>query len=187
MFFGGRLSKFPISCIIEFTPPSSSGLGHRVFSPRIWGSNPHGGTIIVKISLAKTSKDFEKCFSVMAQLRTNLSKAEFIEKVKRQQKAGYSLVFMEDKNGVVAVAGFRISECLAWGKFLYVDDLVTDEKSRSKGYGGKLFDWLVEYAKSEKCNELHLDSGIQRFGAHKFYKNKKMNIIAHHFSLNLKK
>ena len=52
--------------------------------------------------------------------------------------SGYRLAFVQDTDGVVAVAGFRVGENLAWGRFLYVDDLVTLPSHRSKGYGAKL-------------------------------------------------
>jgi GNAT superfamily N-acetyltransferase len=67
-----------------------------------------------------------------------------------------------------------------------VDDLVTRESSRSKGYGQRLFKWLLSEAKSRDCDQLHLDSGVQRFGAHRFYLAGRMDIIAHHFAMKLK-
>ena len=69
--------------------------------------------------------------------------------------------------------------------FCYVDDLVTDESERSLGYGGALFDWLVAEARAEGCGKLELDSGVQRFAAHRFYLTKRMIISSHHFSLEL--
>ncbi|HEY9659827.1 MAG TPA: GNAT family N-acetyltransferase, partial [Allocoleopsis sp.] len=86
---------------------------------------------------------------------------------------------------VVGVAGFRVSECLAWGKFLYVDDLVVLEAERSKQYGQRLFEWVVDYAKQHACEQLHLDSGVQRFDAHRFYFKQRMSIGAYHFVLQL--
>ena len=68
---------------------------------------------------------------------------------------------------------------------MYVDDLVADESSRSQGHGGALFDWLVRHAKESACSQLHLDSGVQRFSAHRFYLAKRMQIVCHHFSLEL--
>ncbi|MBI3921087.1 MAG: GNAT family N-acetyltransferase, partial [Armatimonadetes bacterium] len=87
---------------------------------------------------------------------------------------------------VVAVAGFRLSENLAWGRFLYVDDLVTDEAERSRGHGQELLEWLLEYAHQQDCDQFHLDSGVQRFGAHRFYLRHGMDITSHHFALKLK-
>ncbi|MFH1108367.1 MAG: GNAT family N-acetyltransferase [Planctomycetota bacterium] len=99
---------------------------------------------------------------------------------------GYRLAFLEDGGEAKAVAGFRFLEFLAWGRILYVDDLVTLARERSKGFGDRLFDWLVEQAVERGCDQLHLDSGVQRFGAHRFYLRKRMDITAHHFALKLK-
>lgn len=122
----------------------------------------------------------------MAELRPHVQPDEFLLRVRRQAEiADYKLAYLSDGE-VKAVAGFRISECLAWGKFLYVDDLVSKSGQRSKGYGAALFDWLVEYARRENCDQFHLDSGVQRFAAHRFYLNKRMSIEAHHFGLKLK-
>jgi GNAT superfamily N-acetyltransferase len=82
---------------------------------------------------------------------------------------------------VVAVAGFRIGENLAWGRFLYVDDLATLPAHRSKGYGAKLLSWLMELAAKEGCQQMHLDSGIQRKDAHRFYEREGMTMASFHF------
>jgi GNAT superfamily N-acetyltransferase len=139
-----------------------------------------------KISLAKTDEEIQNCYAVMNELRQHIPSKEFLQRIKKQEKiADYKLAYLLDEE-VKAVAGFRISECLAWGKFLWVDDLVSKSRERSKGYGGMMFDWLVEYAKKENCEQLHLDSHVQRFDAHRFYLNKRMIIEAHHFSMRLK-
>jgi len=95
------------------------------------------------------------------------------------------LAYLEDEGAIRSVAGFRIQEMLAWGRVLYVDDLVTADVDRSSGYGGQLFDWIVEHARANGCDQLHLDSGVQRFAAHRFYLCRRMEISAHHFSLKL--
>ena len=141
------------------------------------------------IFLAKSDEEIRKCYVVMAELRGHVEPDEFLLRVKRQQAtAAFELAgITSEKDGEVkAVAGFRISENLAWGKFLYVDDLVSKGDERSKGYGGALFDWLVEYARKNNCEQFHLDSNVQRFAAHRFYLVKRMNIEAHHFGLKLK-
>lgn len=139
----------------------------------------------VRIRLAKEDHEIQSCYRVMAQLRPHVSEDEFLPRVKRQATiAGYQIAYLVDRE-VKAVAGFRISECLAWGKFLYVDDLVSEANERSKGYGSKLFDWLVNHAQEKKCDQFHLDSAVQRFDAHRFYFIKRMIIEGHHFGLKL--
>ena len=138
------------------------------------------------IALATTDAEISRCFPVMAQLRPHLSESAFLGRVRRQRETqGYHLAFVELDAIVVAAAGFRILENLAWGRFLYVDDLVTDSARRSAGHASTLFDWLVARALEEKCDALHLDSGVQRFAAHRFYLRHRMDITSHHFALVL--
>lgn len=142
---------------------------------------------MTRIDVARSEADIARCFPVMVELRPTLSREEFVERVSRQQESfGYGLVYLEEGGRIRAVAGFRISECLAWGKFLYVDDLVSAGGDRSRGHGGALFDWLVEHARSLSCDQLHLDSGVQRFEAHRFYLRKRMDITSHHFVMKLR-
>ena len=140
----------------------------------------------MKIALAETEADIARCYPVMVELRPHLSATEFVARVRKQQVAGFQLAYLEEAGEVRAVAGFRYLETLGWGKILYVDDLVAAPAQRSRGHGGKLFDWLVAQAKQNNCDEFHLDSGVQRFGAHRFYLARRMDINCHHFALKLK-
>ena len=138
-----------------------------------------------QIALAMTDFEIDRCHPVMCELRPQVPREAFLSRVRRQGHGGYLLACLESGGEVKAVAGFRIFECLAWGRVLYVDDLVTSAQVRSKGHGERLFDWLVDRARSEGCDELHLDSGVQRFGAHRFYLRKRMDITCHHFAMKL--
>jgi GNAT superfamily N-acetyltransferase len=138
----------------------------------------------MEIFLATSEASIARCFPVIHLLRPHLVESEFVDRIQRQQQQGYQLAYGED-GGVKAIAGFRISENLAWGKFLYVDDLVTAESDRSKGYGARLFEWLVERAREQGCQRLELDSGVQRFAAHRFYFRQRMEIASYHFTLKL--
>jgi GNAT superfamily N-acetyltransferase len=137
------------------------------------------------IALATTDADLTACFPVMVQLRPHLTREEFFTRVRRQQESGFQLAALRSAGEVVAVAGFRVLENLAWGRFLYVDDLVTSAARRSQGHGEALLDWLVARARTDGCAQLHLDSGVQRFGAHRFYLAQRMDITSHHFALKL--
>lgn len=139
----------------------------------------------MNIALAATDSDIERCFAVMQQLRPHLAAADFVTRVRRQQSEGYRLAYLDDAGNVCALAGFRIYEKLHSGRTLYVDDLVTDAVQRSHGYGQKLFGWLATHARNEGCDTLDLDSGVQRFGAHRFYLHQRMDIVSHHFALKL--
>lgn len=137
-------------------------------------------------ALAQSDPEILRCFPVIAELRPHLVEGEFVARVRRQQRdGGYQLAFIEEEGSVMAVAGFRVGEFLAWGRILYVDDLVTTSAGRSRGHGQRLFDWLAARAREAGCVQLHLDSGVQRFDAHRFYLRHRMDITAHHFALKL--
>ncbi|GJQ27522.1 MAG: hypothetical protein HBSAPP02_25540 [Phycisphaerae bacterium] len=138
------------------------------------------------ISVAKHDDEIAACWPVMAELRPHVNETEFVARVHRQAASGYRLARLEAAGRVVSVAGYRIGENLSWGRHLYVDDLVTAAAARSKGYGEALFNWLVEEARRNECDALHLDSGVQRFAAHRFYLAMRMDITSHHFAIKLK-
>jgi len=139
----------------------------------------------MKIALAESGTDIARCFPVMAELRPHLKAAEFSARVQKQRTTGFHLAYLEEAGDIKVVAGYRYLETLAWGKILYVDDLVALPNERSRGFGGQLLDWLVAQARQNACAEFHLDSGVQRFAAHRFYLKRRMDIICHHFALKL--
>ena len=137
------------------------------------------------IRIADGDDEVSRCYPVMRNLRPHVPEGEFLGRVRRQQGGGYVLAYLEDSGNVTCVAGFRVVENLMSGRMLYVDDLVTLDGVRSRGYGKQMFDWLVARARSEGCAYLELDSGVHRFDAHRFYATNRMMISAHHFALKL--
>lgn len=125
-------------------------------------------------------------FEAMRALRPHLdSEAAFVARVDGvQRREGYRLAVALGEDGTVeAVAGFRVGENLAWGRFLYVDDLSTLPAGRRRGHGRALLTWLEDEARRLGCDELHLDSGVgpDREDAHRLYFNAGFRIYAHHF------
>lgn len=137
------------------------------------------------VKLATSSAEIRGCFPVLSQLRPHLSRDGFVETIHRMQKNNrFNLAYLDD-DGVKAVAGFRISEWLFTGAYLEIEDLVTKEGHRSKGYGGLLFDWLRRHATESGCRQLRLVSGVSRADAHRFYLAKGMSFEAKYFSCTL--
>jgi GNAT superfamily N-acetyltransferase len=137
------------------------------------------------IHIAATDTEIVACYSVMRELRPHIAEEEFLSRVRGQESKGYRLAYVREPNGVVAVVGFRFGENLAWGRFLYVDDLATLSGHRSSGYGSQLLSWLKELAAKEGCLQLHLDTGVQRKEAHRFYEREGMTMAGYHFFENI--
>ena len=135
------------------------------------------------VQRAVTDDAIQRCFPLYHELRPHLVESEIVERVRRQERAhGYEMVFLAEEGVPVALAGFREAEFLAWGRVLYVDDLITAARARGRGHGGVLMDWLIAEARRRGCAELHLDSGVNRFSAHRLYHSRRLEISSHHFS-----
>jgi GNAT superfamily N-acetyltransferase len=134
------------------------------------------------------SPDTGLAFPAVQALRTDLTDEQsFLRQVEEIQRAeGYRLVaaFEEGKASACAVGGFRTGHSLAWGHYLYVDDLSTLPQARRRGHARLLLDWLVEEAGRLGCEQVHLDSGVgfDRADAHRLYLNAGLVIAAHHFA-----
>ncbi|MEV0647699.1 GNAT family N-acetyltransferase [Phytomonospora sp. NPDC050363] len=128
-------------------------------------------------------------FHAMRELRPSLTTVEEFTAIVDEQlrPGGYLLAgaFLDIAGDAVAVAGYRYTQSLAAGKHMYVDDLVSLPEVRGQGHTRELFAWLREEAKANGCEQLHLDSGTQRHGAHRFYLANGMHIPAFHFSTAL--
>ena len=139
----------------------------------------------MNIHLVTDPDHIKRCAPVLRELRTFLTEEEITDRVQQQMKDGYRLACVEATDTVASVAGYRILRNLTYGKFLYVDDLVTRADHKRTGYAGQLLEWLCEQARDQGCSFLILDSGVQRFEAHRFYLAHRMDITAHHFARKL--
>jgi len=137
----------------------------------------------MQVYLLQSDSELDKICEVILQLRPQYDLQTLKVQIEKQQKSGYKIAYVKQDEEIICVAGFVIGEKLAWGKHIYIDDLVTSDAYRSTGAGSFLINWLKQYAKENGCQQLHLDSGIQKFPAHRFYLRERFNIASHHFSI----
>jgi GNAT superfamily N-acetyltransferase len=122
----------------------------------------------------------------LLELRPRLETVDrMTSQIDAQRSDGYRVVasFEDGDEDAAAVAGFRIVHNLAWGRFAYVDDLVTREALRGRGHADAVMEWVEREARRQGCGELHLDSGVgpDRADAHRFYFRHGMRISSYHF------
>ena len=129
---------------------------------------------------------FERAFGLMSLLRPHLSHEDFLAAVPRlMESTGYRLVGLEYSGRLVALAGVRMAEWLHRGRYLEVEELVTDPGARSRGHGRALLAWIRDYGRDQGCQQLRLVSGVQRSDAHRFYEREGMVWEAKYFSMDL--
>ena len=93
---------------------------------------------------------------------------------------------VEGGRAPASLMGFRFLETTAWGRILYIDDLVTSPEFRGQGHASTLLDYALARAEQADCDQIHLDSGPSRHDAHRLYLNKGFHISSHHFSRPLR-
>ncbi len=135
------------------------------------------------IALPTGAAEWDQAFPVLQELRPHLT-PECLEAALRDGGAqGLVFIGLFGDDQCIGVAGYRLINNTSAGRKLHVDDLVVTESNRSLGAGKLLFAELVRRAEQLQCTALELDSGVQRFEAHKFYLQSGMHIRSHHFSL----
>ncbi len=80
---------------------------------------------------------------------------------------GYAFCVMQDLSGC---------SNLRPDKSLYIDDICVDEKCRRSGVGKRLYDFVIQYAKEEKCFNVTLNVWDKNPDAKAFYEKMGMRV-----------
>lgn len=136
----------------------------------------------LRLSHIETDADCLASFGVMRELRPHLGDVQaYIRQLRRQAGQGYRLLAAWGGDRVVGLAGYRLQENLIYGRFIYIDDLVTTDETRRHGVGAMLIDAVREQARREDCAQLVLDTGLGNALAQRFYFRQGLLSAALHF------
>lgn len=128
-------------------------------------------------------EELERCFPVLKELRPHLSEQEYLE-IYRHAHAmdGYEILALEYRGQVVALMGYRILYDFVRGRHLYIDDLVSTEKMRSKGFGAELLKHAESIARDLGCKSMRLCAVLENDKGIKFYEKNQWNKRAYAFA-----
>ncbi len=136
----------------------------------------------VTILHAETDEQILATFDVMRQLRPQMERDGYVALIRELMASdGLKMLALVDAGAVRAAATYRLMNMLYCGRLLYVDDLVADERVRSRGYGAQLVDRLKDEARRNSCSEVQLISRVIREQAHRFYFREGFGIECFHF------
>jgi hypothetical protein len=103
-------------------------------------------------------------------------KGDYVAYLQRMAEDGAGIVQLLHENDVRALAVWRTFLTTYCGRRFEIDDLVTAEGHRSKGYGATLIKALEAKARSLSCNAVMLTSATWRVDAHRFYLRERYAI-----------
>ncbi len=131
--------------------------------------------------------DLERCYPLMKELRPHLSYEDYLTIYDdAHSTGGYEIVAIEENGEILAVMGYRFLSDFVRGKHLYIDDLVTAEKARSKGWGRELLRFAEELAYTNGCKSLRLCTGVENERGVSFYERNGWVKRAFAFTKKLK-
>ncbi|WP_345238939.1 GNAT family N-acetyltransferase [Pontibacillus salipaludis] len=126
----------------------------------------------MELKRVEKEEDIKAIYPLMCQLRSHLNQEDYVELVSEAMAFDrYQLVALMEHEKPVAVIGYKRMTTLYYGRFIWVCDLVTDQKERSKGYGNKLLTFVEKEAATLGFDTVALSSGIKRHMAHRFYED----------------
>lgn len=114
-------------------------------------------------------KELDIVWEVLSQLRDSIDYDEFENLVYDMRQKEYKMFGLFEGVELVTYAGAFIQTNLYHKRHLFIDDFVTYDSVRSRGYGDAMMEYLINYAKVGACENIVLSSGIQREDAHRFY------------------
>jgi GNAT superfamily N-acetyltransferase len=117
-------------------------------------------------------EEMRSAYALMHELRLDVSQVVYMQRLSDMVTNGYRLFALQVDGHHVALAGVTLATNLYYGRYLWVYDLVTTERQRSRGHGRKLLDYLEQMARNEHCDTIALSSGVQRLDAHRFYEDR---------------
>lgn len=118
------------------------------------------------------TRQWLEAFSIMKQLRTDLTEETYIELLQDMSKDGYKLYAMSVEEKIVSLVGLSWRINFYNKRHIFIYDLVTDVSQRSFGYGEKLLKYIHDWASENGAEYVALESGLQRSEAHRFYEDK---------------
>lgn len=135
----------------------------------------------------ETDADYRAAFPVMRELRPHLVDTEsFAAQARRQAAQNYRLLAAfgpgDDREVVLGLAGYRLQENLIYGRFVYIDDLVTLSDRRGTGVGAALIDAVRELARAQGCAMLVLDTALGNARGQRFYFRNGLLSAGLHFN-----
>ena len=111
-----------------------------------------------------SEEGLEAVYPLMRQLRDRITPETFAAEIRVQQAQGYEIVAGFVGGAPVVLAGIRRAHTLARGAHLFVDDLVTAESVRGRGYGRAMLKHVAALARAEGLPRVYLDARLTAKG-----------------------
>jgi len=128
----------------------------------------------------KTIAEFAPAYALLKQSNPHLTQKQFNARLKKMLPQGYRCIAYVEKGKMLGLCGFWYGTRFWCGDFIDLDNVVVDEKLRSKGIGKKMVEWVEKEAKRLGADQMGLDCYTTAHAAHRFYLRENYIIKGYH-------
>lgn len=123
-------------------------------------------------------KNFEKCNNIWNMEKNKELKDRFYNELLNKTRKTFVYVKDEEYIGEISIVFNKKDEDYSIpGMRLYISRIIVKKDCRGKGYGKKLMNFIIEYAKREGYEELSLGVNLDNYIALKLYVELGFNKI----------
>lgn len=101
-----------------------------------------------------------------------VSEVDLKERVQEMAQQSYECIGIYDADKLMGICGMWFQTRHYAGKSVEVDHVIIDDAYRNKGVGGRLMEFVYEYARKKSCKWVELNTYVHNFPSHKFYYNQ---------------
>lgn len=117
-----------------------------------------------------SEEEWKTAFPAILSLRPALTIDDFLVARAFCIEGGYRLFGLKSYEKIVCIAGISVRPHISGKRQLEIEDFATHPEHKRSGYGRELVEWIINYARSEECFRIKLNSALHRQDAHLFYK-----------------
>ncbi len=129
--------------------------------------------------------DADALRALIKQLNKSMTNTLFKSLLTEMLARGYRCAGAFKGDTLIGAAGFWIGFRFWCRKYIDIDNVIVDEKTRSKGIGGKLLAWIEKEGKKQDCEMAMLDCYTTHHKSHRFYFREGYSILGYHFTKDL--
>ena len=123
---------------------------------------------IIKLDI----KNFEKCNNIWNMEKNKELKDRFYKELLSKNRVTFIYTKDEEYIAEISIVFNKNDEDYSIpDKRLYISRIIVKKEFRGKGYGKKLMNYVIEFAKREKYNELSLGVNLDNYIALELYVN----------------
>lgn len=133
-----------------------------------------------------TAQEMQLLYPLVEQLNDDLEQEQFTIYLADMLENRYRCVGAWGEGKLLGAMGFWVSTRFWTGKFLEIDNVVTDEAARGRGIGAKLAKWVDEEAERLGCSRVIAAVYTRNNAAHRFYARERYDILGFYFTKKLR-